>query len=122
MATFRYTKSHEYIRNDDGTYYLGITDHAQSQLGDITFVELPATGTKFSAGQSCCTVESVKAVAEVYAPVDLEVTGGNARLEDSPELINKDAAGEGWLITFAPTDPGSVDGLMDQAAYDAMEK
>jgi glycine cleavage system H protein len=122
VATYRYTKSHEYIRNEDGTYYLGITDHAQGQLGDITFVELPATGTKFSVGQSCCTVESVKAVAEVYAPVDLEVTGGNTRLEDSPELINKDAAGEGWLITFAPSDPASVDVLMDQAAYDAMDK
>ena len=122
MATFRYTKSHEYIREDNGTYYLGITDHAQGQLGDITFVELPATGAKFSAGQACCTVESVKAVAEVYAPIDLEVTGGNARLEDSPELINKDAAGEGWLITLAPSDPGSLDSLMDQAAYDALEK
>jgi len=122
VATYRYTKSHEYVRNDDGTYYLGITDHAQNQLGDITFVELPVVGSKFSAGQSCCTVESVKAVAEVYAPVDLEVTGGNDQLEDSPELINKDANGAGWLITFAPSDAGSLDSLMDQAAYDAMEK
>ena len=122
MATFRYTKSHEYVKQDNGTYYLGITDHAQNQLGDITFVELPATGAKFSAGQSCCTVESVKAVAEVYAPVDLEITGGNALLEDSPELINKDAAGEGWLFTFTPQDAESVNGLMDQAAYDALEK
>jgi glycine cleavage system H protein len=122
VATFRYTKSHEYVKEENGTYFLGITDHAQGQLGDITFVELPATGAKFSAGQSCCTVESVKAVAEVYAPIDLEITGSNTRLEDSPELINKDPAGEGWLITFSPADQGALDGLMDQAAYDAMEK
>ncbi|MDQ3024290.1 MAG: glycine cleavage system protein GcvH [bacterium] len=122
MATFRYTKSHEYVKQDDGAYFLGITEHAQGQLGDITFVELPAVGAKFSAGQACCTVESVKAVAEVYAPFDLEVTGGNSQLDDQPELINKDAHGEGWLINFMPTDPAAVDGLMDQAAYDAMEK
>lgn len=120
MATFRYTKSHEYVKEENGAHYLGITDHAQGQLGDITFVELPPTGAKFSAGQACCTVESVKAVAEVYAPVDLEVTGSNSQLEDRPELINKDAQGEGWLIAFAPT--GDLSGLMDQAAYDAMDK
>ena len=122
MATFRYTKSHEYVKEDGGTYYLGITDHAQGQLGDITYVELPEAGAKFSAGQVCCTVESVKAVAEVYAPVDLQVAGGNHKLDDNPELINKDAQGEGWLIAFLPHDAGQLDSLMDDAAYAALEK
>jgi glycine cleavage system H protein len=122
VASFRFTKSHEYVKEDGGTYYLGISDHAQHELGDITYVELPEAGAKFSAGQVCCTVESVKAVAEVYAPVDLEVTGGNTRLEDSPETINKDAQGGGWLITFKPSDAGSLEELMDEAAYAAMEK
>ena len=121
MATFYYTKTHEYIKDAGGTYYLGITDHAQDKLGDITFVELPEVGAEFAAGDVCCTVESVKAVAETYAPVALTVTGVNTRLENEPELLNKDAQGEGWLIT-AEVKPAELAALMDQAAYDAMEK
>jgi glycine cleavage system H protein len=122
VATYRFTKSHEYVREDGGNYYLGITDHAQSALGDITFVELPEAGSSFSAGESLCTIESVKAVAEVYAPCDLTVVAGNSALDSAPELVNRDAQGEGWMIQFTPDDASSLDSLMDQAAYDALEK
>lgn len=121
MATFYYTKTHEYIKDVDGTFYLGITDHAQDKLGDITFVELPEVGAAFKAGEVCCTVESVKAVAEVYTPVAVTVTGINNQLEDTPELMNKDAQGEGWLISVE-LDRAALSALLDQAAYDAMEK
>jgi glycine cleavage system H protein len=122
VATFRYTKTHEYIREEGGAWYLGITDHAQHELGDITFVELPEPGVSFKAGESCCTVESVKAVAEVYAPIDLKVVAANDSLDDNPEQINKDAAGAGWLIQLEPGDPAELEKMMDQAAYDGMGK
>ena len=122
MADIRYTKTHEYLRREGATTYLGITEHAQSQLGDITFVEAPEIGAAIAAGSSCCTVESVKAVAEVYAPLPLKITGFNTRLEDSPELVNKDSQGEGWLLSIELDNPADFDGLLDQAAYDALEK
>jgi glycine cleavage system H protein len=122
VATFYYTKTHEYIREDGGTYFLGISEHAQQELGDITYVELPAEGSEFAKGDVCCTVESVKAVAEVYANVAVKVIAINERLEDEPELINQDAKGEGWLLQIELADPGELAGMMDQAAYDAMEK
>jgi glycine cleavage system H protein len=122
VATFYYGKTHEYIREEEGTYYLGISDHAQQELGDITYVELPSVGSEFAKGDVTCTVESVKAVGEVYAPVALKVTGINERLEDSPELVNEDALGAGWLLTIEVLDPAELGELMDQAAYDAMEK
>ena len=122
MATFYYTKTHEYIREEDGNYFLGITDHAQQELGDITYVELPAVGAEFATGDVCCTVESVKAVAEVYASIAVKVTAVNERLEEEPELINQDAQGEGWLLQMELADAGALADLMDQAAYDAMEK
>jgi glycine cleavage system H protein len=122
VATFYFTKTHEYVREEGGNYFLGITDHAQSALGDITFVELPEAGASFKAGQGLCTVESVKAVADVYAPIELTVVGGNAALDSSPELVNKDAQGNGWMVQITPADPASLSSLMDQAAYDSMEK
>lgn len=122
MATYRYTKTHEYIKEDAGAYFLGITDHAQKELGDITYVELPAAGDSFAKGEVCCTVESVKAVAEVYAPVSFTVVAPNAELDGSPELINKDAEGQGWIIKLSLSAPAQLDELMDQAAYDALEK
>lgn len=122
MATYRYTKTHEYIKEDGGAYFLGITDHAQKELGDITFVELPSPGDTFDRGQVCCTVESVKAVAEVYAPIAFTVVTGNTELDSAPELINKDAAGQGWILKITPADAAQLAELMDQAAYDAMEK
>jgi glycine cleavage system H protein len=122
VADIRYTKSHEYLRRDGGLTYLGVTEHAQGQLGDITYVEAPEIGAAVAAGKSCCTVESVKAVAEVYAPAGLKITGFNTRLEDSPELVNKDAEGDGWLITVELDNAADFDSLMDPAAYAAMEK
>jgi glycine cleavage system H protein len=122
VATLHYTKTHEYVREDSGSFYLGITDHAQGALGDITFVELPEAGASFKAGQGLCTVESVKAVAEVYAPCDLTVVAGNPALDTAPELVNRDAQGDGWMVQFTPANPGDLAGLMDQAAYDALEK
>jgi len=122
VATFYYTKTHEYIREDGGEYFLGISDHAQQELGDITYVELPAVGAEFAQGDVCCTVESVKAVAEVYTQLVLKVVAVNDKLEDEPELVNQDAQGEGWLLKIELADPGVLSALMDQAAYDAMEK
>ena len=122
MATFFYTKTHEYIREEDGNYFLGISDHAQQELGDITYVELPAVGSEFAKGDVCCTVESVKAVAEVYASIAIKVVAINEQLEDEPELINQDALGKGWILQIEPADPSGLSGMMDQAAYDAMEK
>ena len=122
MATFRFAKSHEYIREDGGAYHLGISEHAQAELGDITYVEAPAAGAEFAKGDVCCTVESVKAVAEVYAPVGLKVIAANAALEDAPELVNQDSQGEGWIIQVELLNPAELGDMMDQAAYDALEK
>jgi glycine cleavage system H protein len=122
VATFYYTETHEYFREEDGSYYLGISEHAQSELGDITYVELPAVDTEFAKGDTCCTVESVKAVAEIYAALAMKVVAVNERLEDEPELVNKDATGEGWLIKIELSDTSELSSLMDQAQYDAMEK
>ena len=119
MPTFHYGKTHEYIREEDGAYHLGITDHAQKELGDITFVELPAVGAEFAAGDVCCTVESVKAVAEVYAPVALKVLEINEKLEDQPELVNEDAQGAGWMLKIELKDAGELAGLLDRAGYEA---
>jgi glycine cleavage system H protein len=122
LADIRYTKTHEYLKQENGSWFLGISDFAQSSLGDITYVELPESGASFKAGQSICTVESVKAVSDVYAPVDLTITGVNTRLEDKPELVNQSAEGDGWLVSLAPANPADVDALMDSAAYSALEK
>jgi glycine cleavage system H protein len=94
----QYTKSHEWVRREEGTATIGITDHAQDELGDVVFVELPEKGTSFSAGDSFGTVESVKAVSDLYAPVGGEVVEVNETLNDSPELINEEPYGGGWMI------------------------
>lgn len=122
MADIRYTKSHEYIREDGGSYFLGISDHAQGELGDITFVELPEAGSQVAAGEVLCTVESVKAVAEVYAPIALKVAAVNGDLEDAPEMINEDAEGKGWMVQVEPDNTDDLGGMMDAAAYAAMDK
>jgi glycine cleavage system H protein len=119
-AELRYTKSHEWVRsNDDGTVTVGITDHAQEQLGDLVFVELPEVGATLDAGADACVVESVKAASDVYAPLGGEVTAVNEALADSPELINSDAYGEGWLFTLNPTDATAVEELLDADGYQA---
>ena len=94
----QYTKSHEWVRTEGDTATIGITDHAQEELGDVVFVELPDEGDTFDAGESFGTVESVKAVSDLYAPVGGEVVEVNSALEDAPEKINEDPYGEGWII------------------------
>ncbi len=117
----RYTRTHEWVRADeDGLYTVGITDHAQEQLGDLVFVELPEIGRRCEADEACMVVESVKAASDVYSPVAGEVVEINEALADSPELINKDPYGEGWMVRIRPDDPKALEGLMDAEAYRAL--
>jgi glycine cleavage system H protein len=119
-AELKYTKSHEWIRQEaDGTVTVGITHHAQELLGDLVFVELPAIGRKLKQGEECAVVESVKAAADVFAPVTGEVIGANADLADAPEKINQDAYGA-WMFKLKPAAPNELAGLLDAAAYQAI--
>ncbi len=118
----RYTKDHEWARKNGDNVTIGITDFAQDQLGDIVFVELPDTGDSFGAGDEFGTVESVKAVSELYMPLAGEVVAFNADLEDAPELVNKAPYDKGWMLEVKPADPGELDQLMDRAAYVEMLK
>ena len=104
----QYTKSHEWVRREEGTATIGITDHAQDELGDVVFVELPEKGTSFAAGDSFGTVESVKAVSDLYAPVGGEVVEVNETLNDSPELINEEPYGGGWMIRLRISEDGDL--------------
>ena len=104
----QYTKSHEWVRREEGTATIGITDHAQDELGDVVFVELPEKGTSFSAGDSFGTVESVKAVSDLYAPVGGEVVEVNETLNASPELINEEPYGGGWMIRLRISEDGDL--------------
>ena len=115
---YRYTKEHEWVRLDGGTATVGITDYAQHALGDVVYVELPNLGAKLTAGKSFGTVESVKAVSEIYAPVTGEVIETNASLGSAPELINSDPHGQGWLIKVKGADASQIAGLMDSATYE----
>jgi glycine cleavage system H protein len=115
-----YSKTHEWISLNESIATVGITDFAQSQLSDLTFVELPEVGTEFAAGDEAAVVESVKAAADVYAPVAGEVIETNGELEDSPELINKDAFGEGWLFKLKIVDESEIDNMMDADSYEAL--
>ncbi|MCB1517160.1 MAG: glycine cleavage system protein GcvH [Hyphomicrobiaceae bacterium] len=115
--TIRYTEDHEYVRQDGTTGTVGISDYAQSQLGDIVFVELPNVGASFSKGDEIAVVESVKAASEIYAPVSGTISAVNDALSGSPDLVNSDPMGEGWLIKMSIDDAGELDGLMDEAAY-----
>lgn len=113
----RYSKTHEWARLEaDGTVSVGITDHAQERLGDMVFVELPGVGKKLAAGTECAVVESVKAAADVYAPVSGEVVAANASLLDAPQSINQDAYGS-WLFRLKPDNPAELDALLDARAY-----
>jgi glycine cleavage system H protein len=116
---FRYSKDHEWIRVDGDRGRVGITDYAQKQLGDVVFLELPEVGRTLSAGEQFGTVESVKAVSELYSPVAGEVVEANAALVSTPEVVNQDPHGEAWMIVVRVTDPSSLDGLMDARAYAA---
>jgi glycine cleavage system H protein len=114
----RYTKDHEWVRQeDDGTYTVGITDHAQELLGDLVFVELPEVGANLTAGAECAVVESVKAASDVYSPLTGEVTAVNGVLGDAPETINQDPYGSGWIFRLRPADAGEIDDLLDASGY-----
>lgn len=115
----RYTKEHEWIKLEGAMGTVGITDYAQHELGDVVFVELPKIGAKIAAGQSFGTVESVKAVSEIYSPVSGEVAETNAVLGNEPEKINQDPHGAAWLIKIKLANPSEVNSLMDAAAYQA---
>ncbi|SEK96824.1 glycine cleavage system protein GcvH [Ectothiorhodospira marina] len=117
-AELKYAKSHEWVRQEsDGTLTVGISDHAQELLGDLVFVETPEEGATLDAGTACAVVESVKAASDVYAPVSGEVVAVNEQLGDSPELVNSDAYGEGWIFRVKPGDASELDALMDADAY-----
>lgn len=112
-----YTEDHEWLDVDGATATVGITDYAQSQLGDIVFVETPDAGKTVSKGDDAAVVESVKAASDVYAPVAGTVTEGNPALADNPALVNEDPEGEGWFFKLTLADAGELDSLMDEAAY-----
>jgi glycine cleavage system H protein len=112
-----FTREHEWIRVEGDTATVGISDHAQEQLGDIVFAEVPEAGRKLSKGQEAAVVESVKAASDVYAPVSGEVVEGNQAVADDPALVNSDPEGQGWFFKLKLSDPSELDGLMDEAAY-----
>jgi glycine cleavage system H protein len=115
-ADYRYTKDHEWVKAEGGQATIGITDYAQAQLGDVVFVELPAVGRKITQGEVFGTIESVKAVSELYAPVSGEVVAVNDALSTAPESVNKDPHGA-WIIKVKPSNAGDVDALLDATAY-----
>jgi glycine cleavage system H protein len=117
-----YSRNHEWVRQMGSEFVIGISDYAQDQLGDIVFAELPTVGDSFIQGQPFGTLESVKAVSEVYIPVAGEIIAINEALQDTPALINTDPYGEGWLIKLKPETPSDQKGLMDHAAYLEMVK
>ncbi|MCB1506816.1 MAG: glycine cleavage system protein GcvH [Hyphomicrobiaceae bacterium] len=119
MALERFTKDHEYVRVDGDVATIGITTHAQEQLGDIVFVELPEIGRKVAAGEAVAVVESVKAASDVFAPLDGEVVEVNTELSESPALVNEDAEGKAWFFKMKLADVKAAEALLDRAAYDA---
>jgi glycine cleavage system H protein len=116
-ADIRYTKDHEWARKEGSKVRIGISDYAQDQLGDIVFVELPPVGSSFPKGGQFGTVESVKAVAEIYMPLAGEIVAVNEALADSPELLNKDPYAEGWMIETNPGEPAELESLMSREEY-----
>ena len=118
-TNYRYTNQHEWVQVKGDVATVGITDYAQHELGDVVFVELPKPGAKVTAGKSFGTVESVKAVSDIYAPVTGEVTEANGDLQNTPEKINSDPHGDAWLIKVRLANPAEVNSLMDAKAYDA---
>jgi glycine cleavage system H protein len=117
MTALRFTKDHEWVRLDDDLAVIGITDYAQSQLGDVVYVELPEPGHRVEQGKEAAVVESVKAASEVYAPVSGQVAEVNDALAADPAKVNADPLGEGWFMKLRLDDPKQLDGLMDEAAY-----
>lgn len=122
MATEKFSKDHEWVRVDGDVATVGITNHAQEQLGDVVFVEVPEVGRKVSAGEAVAVVESVKAASDVYAPVSGEVVEANADLAANSALVNEDAEGKAWFFKVRLSNTAELDGLMDRAAYDTFVK
>ena len=118
----KYSKDHEWTKLDNDIVTIGINDYAQDQLGEIVFVELPETGDTFDEGEEFGSVESVKAVSEIYMPISGEIVGINEELEDAPELVNESCYDKGWIIKVKPSDASQIDNLMDKTAYLAMLK
>lgn len=117
-AQFRYSEEHEWLQVEDNSATVGITDHAQKELGDVVFVELPKVGDKVEAGQACGTVESVKAVSEIYSPVSGEVKEVNTALAETPEWINQDPHGKAWMMKVSLSAPAPLDRLMTAEQYE----
>ena len=122
MAIERFSRDHEWIRVDGGIGTVGITNHAQTQLGDVVFVEMPEAGRKAKQGDAVAVVESVKAASDVFSPVSGEVVEANGELADQPALVNEDAEGKAWFFKIKIANPAELDALMDRAAYDAFVK
>lgn len=118
----RYTKEHEYLKptGEAGVYFVGVTDYAQGELGDVVFVELPSSGSSFDAMASFGTIEAVKAVSDLYCPVAGEVVEANGTLDANPALVNNDPYGEGWMIKLRVNNQADVDALLDAAQYEAL--
>ena len=119
-AELKYTAEHEWLRSPgeaEGSVRIGITDYAQEQLGDIVFVQLPGVGDKLTAGETCGELESTKSVSDLYAPVSGRVVARNDALDSSPELVNADPYGEGWMLEVVPADPSDLESLLDAEAY-----
>ncbi len=118
-AELRYASTHEWVRPEgEGVFTVGISDHAQALLGDMVFVELPDVGDEIATGDDVAVAESVKAASDVYAPISGEVVEVNPELEDSPELVNSDPYGDGWLFKVKAEDPSEVEGLLDAEGYE----
>jgi glycine cleavage system H protein len=115
---YRYTKEHEWVKLEGDTGTVGITDHAQHELGDIVYVDLPQPGTQVAKGATLGSVESVKAVSDIYAPLSGEVIEVNEALTDAPETLNQDAHGKGWLVKLRLSDPAEMEGLLSEQAYE----
>ncbi len=122
MAVTKYTEEHEWVRVEGDVATVGITQYAQEQLGDVVFVEVPAVGRKVAKGEACAVVESVKAASDIYAPVAGEIVEGNAALADSPGDVNAEPTGKGWFFKLKLVDKAELDGLMDEAGYEAFVK
>ncbi|MFT5880841.1 MAG: glycine cleavage system H protein [Moritella sp.] len=117
-AELKYATSHEWVRNEgDGTFTVGITEHAQGLLGDMVFVDLPDVGDEIDAGEDCAVAESVKAASDIYAPISGKIVAINEALEDSPELVNSDAFSEGWLFRVKASNESELDALLDADGY-----
>jgi len=117
MPEIRYTKDHEYVRIEGGEGVVGISEHAQQQLGDVVFAETPPVGKALKRGDPAAVVESVKAASDVFAPASGDVIAANSEVESTPGLINEDALGRGWLFRIKLADPSELSGLMDESSY-----